>query len=113
MPIRIKRIYDPPSPGDGHRVLVDRLWPRGVSKERATLDGWAKEIAPSHELRRWYHAQERPFEEFAERYRAELDGRDEDLAELRALARSQTVTLLTTAHDVEHSNASVLAGLLD
>jgi uncharacterized protein YeaO (DUF488 family) len=104
-------VYDDPSPEDGLRILVDRLWPRGVSKERARLDEWAKDVAPSDELRRWFHATaEEHRGEFAERYAAELDGPDQQrrLTELRAQAAWQTVTLLTATKELEHSHVAVL-----
>src|SRR3954462_9452812 len=93
MAVRIKRIYDEPADSDGFRVLVDRLWPRGVSKERAALGRWAKEVAPSTELRNWFHAHPDRFDEFAERYRAEL-GTNPAVAEMRELARSHDVVTL-------------------
>lgn len=108
---RIKRVHDDPSPQDGERVLVDRLWPRGVSKERAALDEWAKDAAPSNELRKWFHeAPDERREEFADRYADELDGPDQSkkLDELRARAAKHTVTLLTATKDVEHSHVPVL-----
>jgi uncharacterized protein YeaO (DUF488 family) len=109
--LRVKRVYDDPSPEDGLRILVDRLWPRGLSKERARLDGWAKDAAPSDELRRWFHAAaEEHRGEFAERYAAELEGPEQQrrLGELRAQAATQTVTLLTATKDLEHSHVAVL-----
>jgi uncharacterized protein YeaO (DUF488 family) len=107
------RIYDEPAPDPAgrRRVLVDRLWPRGVSKERAALDAWARGAAPSDELRRWYaHVPER-FGEFRDRYRAELDGRtgDEDLERLLGWARDPGLLLLTATRDLERSGAAVLA----
>jgi uncharacterized protein YeaO (DUF488 family) len=106
---RIKRIYDEPEPGDGFRVLVDRLWPRGVSKERARLDLWLKDVAPSTELRTWYHAHSGSFDEFAERYRAEVRT-NPAVDELRGLAATHdTVTLLYGVRDPEHNHARVLA----
>jgi uncharacterized protein YeaO (DUF488 family) len=110
--VRQKRIYDPPSPDDGFRVLIDGLWPRGMSRERAALDEWARELAPSEGLRRWYgHAPER-FDEFGRRYRIELEGQSERLAELRRLARSGPVTILFAARDAAHSNATVVTDVL-
>ena len=112
MAVRIKRIYEEPTPQDGLRVLVDRIWPRGISRERAAVDDWARELAPSDELRKWYaHAPER-FREFDRRYRSELGGQRERLSELRRRSRSQSVTLVFAARDAEHSNASVLADVL-
>lgn len=112
MPISTKRIYEPSDPADGYRVLIDHLWPRGVSKERAQLDEWARDLAPSDELRRWFgHVPER-FPEFRSRYRAELEERSDHLDELRRRARRGRVTILYAARDSEHSNAAVLAELL-
>jgi uncharacterized protein YeaO (DUF488 family) len=108
---RLKRVYEPAADEDGVRVLVDRLWPRGVSKERAKLDAWAKELSPSNELRVWFHAdREARFEEFTHRYAAELAEPEqcERLAEWRAKAESGVVTLLTGAADPAHSHLSVL-----
>jgi uncharacterized protein YeaO (DUF488 family) len=113
---RVKRVYDDPSPEDGLRILVDRLWPRGISKERARLDGWAKDAAPSDELRRWFHAAPADRrDEFAERYAAELEGAEQQrrLGELRAQAAEQTVTLLTANKDPERSHVSVLLDRLE
>jgi uncharacterized protein YeaO (DUF488 family) len=107
----LKRVYEAASKEDGTRVLVDRLWPRGVSKERAELDEWAKDLSPSNELRIWFHAdRENRFEEFAHRYAAELAAPDlqQRLADLRTKAESDTVTLLTAAADPAHSHLSVL-----
>lgn len=112
--VRVRRIYDDPTPGDGTRVLVDRLWPRGVSKARAHLDEWCKEIAPSAELRKWYHHDPSLFEEFARRYRVELTepGRAAALAHLRQRATAHTLTLLTASRAVDISEAVVLADLI-
>lgn len=109
--IACRRIYDQPARSDGVRVLVDRVWPRGVRKEEARLDEWLREVAPSTELRRWYgHTPER-FAEFRRRYLAELQDprRQEPVQHLRSLARTQNLTLLTATRDVEHSQAAVLA----
>jgi uncharacterized protein YeaO (DUF488 family) len=112
MPLETKRIYEPPAPGDGYRVLIDGIWPRGISRERAAIDDWARELAPSAELRDWYgHEQER-FEEFGRRYRAELGAQRERLTDLRRRARSGVVTLVFATRDTEHSNAAVLAEVL-
>jgi uncharacterized protein YeaO (DUF488 family) len=110
--IRIKRIYDPPSPGDGKRILVDRLWPRGVAKEDARLDEWLKEIAPSDELRHWFGHEPEKWDEFRSRYRQELQGQEEILNRLRAEAQQGTITILFAAKDEEHNNAVVLKELL-
>lgn len=112
MPIRLKRIYEPPSPDDGYRVLVDRVWPRGVSRERAALDEWARELAPSDGLRRWFgHVPER-FDEFARRYRGELAAHPETLRALRRRARAATLTIVFSARDAPRSNAAVLSDVL-
>jgi uncharacterized protein YeaO (DUF488 family) len=108
---RLKRVYEPVAKEDGARVLVDRLWPRGVKKEDAHLDEWAKELSPSKELRSWFHAdREERFEEFTHRYAEELSSpeQQERLAELRKKAKSGTVTLLTGAADPSHSHLTVL-----
>lgn len=110
--VRIKRIYDPVRPDDGYRILIDHVWPRGVSKERAQLDEWARELAPSDELRRWFdHVPER-FEEFRSRYIDELAGQAERIRDLAARAKSGPVTILYAARDREHNNAVVVAELV-
>ncbi|KDE54972.1 DUF488 domain-containing protein [Methanoculleus sp. MH98A] len=106
--LRIKRIYKEPSKDDGTRVLVDRIWPRGISKEKASLDRWEKDLAPSSELRRWFGHDPAKWEEFLRRYRAELKGKEEELARLRQEAGEGTVTLLYAAKDEEHNNAVAL-----
>lgn len=112
MTARIKRVYDAAVPGDGARVLVDRLWPRGVSKERAALDDWAKDVAPSTELRTWFGHDPERFDEFARRYRKELDG-NPGVEALRALAGTPGgLTLLYAARDERHNEAVVLRGVL-
>jgi len=110
--LQIKRVYDPPSSRDGTRVLVDRLWPRALSKDRARVDLWLKELAPSTELRRWFGHDPERFAEFRDRYRRELAEQAEALAALRGLVRKGAVTLLFAAHDVEHNNAVVLREVL-
>ena len=112
MDVRLKRAYDPAEPRDGYRVLVDRLWPRGVSKERARLDEWARELAPSAELRTWFGHDPERFAEFERRYRAELTAHEEKLDELRCRAREGTLTLVYGARDEVHNDAVVLAELL-
>ncbi|WP_217251578.1 DUF488 domain-containing protein [Streptomyces sp. AC602_WCS936] len=115
MSVRVRRVYDPPEPDDGVRVLVDRLWPRGVAKDAAHVDEWPKRLTPSTELRRWYHAGEGSYEEFAERYEAELDAPEaaESLDHVRELAGEGDVTLLTASKSPGESHASVLLRLLD
>lgn len=112
MDVRLKRAYEPPARSDGHRVLIDRLWPRGVSKEEAQLDDWARELAPSSELRRWFGHDPARFEEFRRRYLDELAAQQAKLRELRQLARKGPLTLVYGARDSEHNDAVVLADLL-
>ncbi|KDN81746.1 hypothetical protein KCH_64660 [Kitasatospora cheerisanensis KCTC 2395] len=106
--MRVERVYE--APDGGVRVLVDRLWPRGLKKEDAQLDRWAKEVAPSAELRRWFHGPQGEYEEFARRYRAELDDPEvqDELAELRELAESGELVLLTAVKEPSHSHVTVL-----
>lgn len=113
--VQVRRAYDPPESTDGRRVLVDRLWPRGLSKERADLDEWCKEVAPSTELRKWYAHDPDRYDEFAHRYRAELEDADhaEAFAHLRDLASQGRLTLLTASKRSDISEATVLADLLD
>ncbi|MFJ8059191.1 DUF488 domain-containing protein [Streptomyces sp. NPDC096142] len=114
MTVRVRRVYDPPEPEDGVRVLVDRLWPRGLSKDAARVDRWPKELTPSAELRRWYHAGEGSYAAFAERYEAELAGPEaaQLLHDLRDVVQSGPVTLVTAVRSPQESHASVLARLL-
>jgi len=111
VPVRVRRAYEPRDPADGRRVLVDRLWPRGLTKEAAAVDEWLKAVAPSDALRRWYGHQPEKFAAFRQRYQAELGSaeRADAVDHLRQLARDGTVTLLTATKDVEHSQAAVLA----
>jgi uncharacterized protein YeaO (DUF488 family) len=108
MPIHIKRAYEPPSRSDGKRILIDRLWPRGVKKEALALDGWMKGIAPSPELRTWFGHKPERFEEFRKRYRAELRGHADLVTELRDMAKAGTLTLVYGARDEVHNGAVVL-----
>jgi uncharacterized protein YeaO (DUF488 family) len=110
--VRIKRAYDPPADGDGCRVLIDRIWPRGVSREHARLDDWARELAPSGELRSWFRHDPARFPEFRRRYMSELASHESKLRELRRIARDGTLTLVYGARDTEHNDAVVLAQLL-
>lgn len=113
MDIRVKRIYEEPSDDDGQRVLVDRLWPRGISKETAALDEWLKEVAPSDALRKWYHANVDEWDEFRTRYLAELGERTGPLDQLRDRARQGTLTLLFAAKQTDRNHATVLKELLE
>jgi uncharacterized protein YeaO (DUF488 family) len=112
--VRVARAYDEPRPDDGARVLVDRLWPRGLAKATAALDDWCKQVAPSDELRRWYGHDPDLFRLFVDRYRAELGEPDRvvALAALRDLSRRRTVTLLTATKMLSVSHASVLAQVI-
>lgn len=112
--VQVRRVYDQPESADGTRVLVDRLWPRGLSKDRAHLDDWFKQISPSTELRKWYAHDPDRYDEFAERYRSELEEpeRAEALDRLRALAKKGSLTLLTATKRSDISEAAVLADLL-
>ncbi|MFJ4525332.1 DUF488 domain-containing protein [Streptomyces sp. NPDC088810] len=114
MSVRVRRIYEPPEPDDGLRVLVDRLWPRGLAKDEAQVDEWPKDLTPSPELRTWYHGGG-SYEEFRSRYEDELDAPEaaELLDRLRESARKGTVTLLTASKKTEESHAHVLAELLE
>lgn len=109
--LKIARAYDPPAPEQGKRILVDRLWPRGLSREAAALDEWCKAIAPSDELRRWYGHDADRFDEFAARYRAELEEheRAEALRGIAERSRRQPVTLLTATKDISLSHAAIIA----
>jgi uncharacterized protein YeaO (DUF488 family) len=109
---KIKRIYDTPSDDDGYRVLVDRLWPRGVSRKTAQLDEWNKEIAPSPDLRKWFDHKEEHFQEFALKYRLELADRKEQLNELRQQAKNQSVSLLYAAKSPEINHTVILKEVL-
>lgn len=110
--IHLKRAYEPPSSTDGVRILVDRLWPRGVSKERAAIDQWLKDIAPSTELRRWFGHDPKRWSEFRRRYRVELSHHEELLRDLRAMARKGPLTLVYAARDEAHNEAIVLRDIL-
>jgi uncharacterized protein YeaO (DUF488 family) len=112
MAVKTKRIYEPAARGDGYRVLVDRLWPRGVRREDARLDEWARELAPSTELRKWFGHDPDRFDEFGGRYVDELRAHKDELQALRERARDTTVTLLYAARDTEHNEAEVLADVL-
>lgn len=112
MPLLIKRVYEAPAKGDGKRILVDRLWPRGLSKQRAKVDVWMKDLAPSTELRNWFGHDPAKWTEFQKRYRHELAKQKERVAELKREARAGTVTLVYGAHDQEHNNAAALVKIL-
>lgn len=111
--IRIKRVYEPYQAGDGRRYLVERLWPRGMKKENLRMDGWLKDVAPSGDLRRWFGHDPEKWGEFQRRYWTELDERPEFWQSLLDAARKGTVTLLFSAHDIEHNNAVVLKAYLE
>jgi len=111
--IRLKRVYDPPEPGDGKRFLVDRIWPRGLKKESLQLDGWVPEVAPSRQLRKWFGHDPAKWSEFVRRYHAELSKRPEAWHPLLEAAKVGTVTLLFAARDEEHNNAVALKAFLE
>jgi uncharacterized protein YeaO (DUF488 family) len=112
--ISVKRAYEPPASGDGFRVLVDGLWPRGLTKEKLKIDAWMKEIAPSAELRKWYGHEVEKWPEFRKRYRSELSKPPASglLAQLAASARRKRVTIVVGARDMEHSNGAVIAEMI-
>lgn len=116
MTLKVKRIYDEPSPGDGTRVLVDRLWPRGLTKESAAVDVWLRDLAPSNELRKWYHENRGSWADFRRRYISELKkpAATDALQQLRALqSRDKTVTLLFASTNLERNNAVALQEILE
>lgn len=110
--LQLKRAYEPAIPEDGIRILVDRLWPRGLSKEKALVDKWEKDIAPSTELRKWFSHDPARWTEFQRRYRAELRQHGDLLNSIRKLANTHTVTLVYSARDEEHNDAVVLRDVL-
>jgi uncharacterized protein YeaO (DUF488 family) len=111
--VRAKRIYDPPESGDGYRILIDHIWPRGVSREHARLDEWARELAPSGELRKWFGHDPGRFAKFRARYRNELAVESERIDELRRRAADGPLTILYAARDRDHNNAVVLVELVN
>ena len=113
MSLAIKRVYEPVSAKDGYRILVDRLWPRGLSKERAAVDLWLKDIAPSTELRQWFGHDPGKWNEFRGKYSAELAAHADEIAQIRALAKRRRVTLVYGARDTEHNDAVVLLDYLE
>jgi uncharacterized protein YeaO (DUF488 family) len=112
MSIEPKRVYAPASADDGYRVLIDRLWPRGLSRADTRVDMWARALAPSDDLRRWFAHQPERFDEFRRRYTEELREHADEVAELRRRGRGGKVTLVYAARDYEHSNAAVLAPII-
>lgn len=112
-PIKIKRIYDLPSADDGLRILADRLWPRGITKERAKIDYWYKEIAPSNDLRKWFAHKEDRFKEFSNLYKEELKSQEKTLKEIKLLSTKKPVTLVYAAKNPQMNNAVVLKDVLD
>ena len=111
--IQVKRVYDPAAPDDGTRLLVERLWPRGMTKEAAKLDEWIKEVAPSTELRKWFSHDPVKWPEFQKRYRAELDQHPEAWQPILDAAKKSKVTLLFSSHDTEHNNVIALKKYLE
>lgn len=113
MEVKLKRVYESPAKEDGTRILVDRLWPRGLTKQKANVDIWLKEIAPSTELRRWFHHDPEKWKEFKKRYRRELKSRSEQFKVLQRELKMGTLTLVYSAKDEEHNEALVLRELLN
>ncbi len=113
MPVSLRRVYDPPTSGDGVRILVDRLWPRGLTKQKAHVDLWAKEVAPSPELRKWFSHLDERWPEFRKRYLAELRANQDALEPIRKAAKSKPVTLLFGARNDRHNSAVVLKEYLE
>ena len=115
MTVALKRVYAEPSPSDGARVLVDRLWPRGLTKEAAALDAWLRDLAPSDELRKWFHAHPQQWSKFREKYLKELRGKaaHDALEQLYALEKKRRLTLLFASKNEEHNNATVLKQLIE
>jgi uncharacterized protein YeaO (DUF488 family) len=111
--VHLKRVYEKPAKADGLRILVDRLWPRGLTKQRAAVDEWLKELAPSSELRKWFGHDPQKWKEFQARYRKELEQQKEALALLKQKSQEHTVTLVYGARDEEHNEAVVLKQILD
>jgi len=111
--IQLKRVYEPAAPTDGVRILVDRLWPRGLSKARARIHLWVKDVAPSAELREWFGEDVERWDEFQERYTAELDAHNEAVADLISQVRTGTVTFVFAAEDEEHNNAVALKAYVE
>jgi uncharacterized protein YeaO (DUF488 family) len=109
----LKRIYDEPEEGDGYRILIDRLWSRGISKEKVHLDEWLKELAPTTQLREWFNHKEERFEEFSTRYKDELKRHSEEINHLKELTKKQQVCLLYGAKDEKHNQAVVLQSYLE
>lgn len=112
-PFLIKRIYEEAAENDGYRILVDRIWSRGISKQRANLDEWVKTIAPSTELRKWFNHKEERFKEFEKLYKEELHPQNEELKRLRKIAEKKQVTLLYSAKDTQLNQAIVLRNILN
>jgi uncharacterized protein YeaO (DUF488 family) len=113
MKVRTKRIYEDPKPGDGRRILVDRLWPRGIAKSAAKIDFWAKSVSPSNELRRWYGHDPDKWKEFQKRYFKELDANPDGVSELRSHLGSGTVTFLYSSKETRLNNASALKDYIE
>lgn len=113
MSVRLKRVYESAASADGYRVLVDRLWPRGITKDAARLNAWRKELAPSSQLRKWFHHDLTKWEDFKERYFQELDDHREEVEELAKLAKERRVTLLFGAKDEQYNNAVALREYLE
>lgn len=110
--LKIKRVYETPTGGDGYRILVDRLWPRGVKKEDAKLNEWQKDLGPSNELRKWFGHDPALYEEFKKKYEKELLAKSDELKRIKELSKTEDVTLVYSAKDTEHNQATVLMDVL-
>ena len=111
--IKLKRVYEKPSKGDGNRILVERLWPRGITKERASVDLWLKDVTPSTELRKWFGHDPAKWEQFCKRYRVELEQRKDAVNLLRQKCKEGTITLVYAARDEKHNSAVALKEILE
>ena len=111
--VRIKRVYEPADPGDGKRILIDRLWPRGLTKDKARIDLWEKEIAPSSKLRKWFNHDPVKWSEFQKRYQHELDNNNEAIGRVRKVLEQGSATLVYSAKDQDHNDAVVLKSYLE
>lgn len=112
MPIKIKRVYDPWEAEDGYRILVDRLWPRGIKKEDLKLDEWAKHLAPSTELRKWFNHQPERFDQFSEKYHTELHQQHQELLRIKKISKTQTISLLYSSRNLHFNQATILLDYL-
>lgn len=111
--IQVKRVYEPPEKEDGYRILIDRLWPRGIKKENARLDEWNKELAPSTGLRKWFHEGKGTFEQFATRYKREMEEKEAELARVKEISKEKNITLLYGSREARQNHAIILQEILN